>query len=304
MEVAQSIIEQKSDVNADIFRSDLQATPEESKILNLDLKNNDFFDVISSSLKINTPHDFRMWAQSDLQLIFPHGMLVCGIGQLEPQGAFIQHLLTSNFPFEYMQTLQDIGGMGASPVFLNWLETRRPVLFEMSTQSRKTAWMEHFKKHNLQNMASHGLSDLDSHSTSYFGFCRIPGKLTTHHANLLEMLVPLLHVALIRAFKGVKNASSNASSSEKIAGLSKRELEILHCLCAGKTNLEIAQQLYISEFTVKNHVKNVLLKLNVNTRAQAVAKTSRQELLEVDRINAADLTLQSMKLPKHITVRV
>ena len=43
-------------------------------------------------------------------------------------------------------------------------------------------------------------------------------------------------------------------------------------LGTGKTNWEIAQVLRISEHTVKNHVQRILIKLKVNSRAQAVAK--------------------------------
>ena len=65
----------------------------------------DFFDVIGSSLAIESPEQFCAWAQGDLQHIFPHGALICGIGQIENQSAHIQHLLTCNLSAEYIQTL-------------------------------------------------------------------------------------------------------------------------------------------------------------------------------------------------------
>jgi DNA-binding NarL/FixJ family response regulator len=54
--------------------------------------------------------------------------------------------------------------------------------------------------------------------------------------------------------------------------LSERELEILGVLAAGASNREIAQQLYITEGTVKNHVTNILGKLGVRDRTQAALK--------------------------------
>lgn len=300
MQVAHANIAKESRAKAEGFCSVMRAPSERTLTQSAERRHTEFFNVIGTSLNINTPEDFRAWAQGDLQNIFPHGMLVCGIGQVEQQGTNIQHMLTSNLPFEYMHTLQQIGGMNASPVFLNWLDTRRPVLFELPAHSSETAWYENFKQHNLQNMASHGLCDLHSYTTSYFAFCQIAGKLTVHHAKLLEMLVPHLHVALVRAFKGV----NNKSGSDNIIALSTRELEILQCLSAGKSNLEIAQQLHISEFTVKNHVKNILAKLNVKTRAQAVAKTSRPALLDADHIYALDLSPLSEALPKQQPVQI
>lgn len=230
----------------------------------------EFFDVIGSSLAISTPEQFCAWAQGDLQHIFPHGMLVCGIGMIENQSAHIQKLLTCNFPPEYIQSLHQTGGMGSSPVFAQWIKTRRPVLFELSAQHSQSPWLENFQRHGLHNMAAHGQCDVNSRTTSYFGFSKIPGSLTPRHANLLEMLVPHLHVALIRALNGVKKKPR--TSKAKPPSLTKREHEILQWLGSGKTNWEIAQVLNISEHTVKNHVQRVLVKLKVNTRAQAVAK--------------------------------
>jgi LuxR family maltose regulon positive regulatory protein len=54
--------------------------------------------------------------------------------------------------------------------------------------------------------------------------------------------------------------------------LSKRELEVLQFIASGASNAEIAQALYIAVGTVKNHVKNIYSKLDVHSRAQAIAR--------------------------------
>ncbi|WP_373546247.1 response regulator [Chamaesiphon sp.] len=61
----------------------------------------------------------------------------------------------------------------------------------------------------------------------------------------------------------------------ELAELTPRELEVLKLIAVGANNREIAQQLYISEGTVKNHVTNVLNRLNLRDRTQAaiLAKT-------------------------------
>ncbi|MFH5831224.1 LuxR C-terminal-related transcriptional regulator [Halalkalibaculum sp. DA384] len=58
---------------------------------------------------------------------------------------------------------------------------------------------------------------------------------------------------------------------ENTHGLTPRELEVLCILATGKTNKDIAKELYISERTVDRHVSNILGKLNVETRAAATA---------------------------------
>ena len=61
--------------------------------------------------------------------------------------------------------------------------------------------------------------------------------------------------------------------------LSKRELEILNLLAQGYSNLEIAEQLYISLSTVKTHNQNLFEKLDVKRRIQAVEKARMLNLI-------------------------
>ena len=55
-------------------------------------------------------------------------------------------------------------------------------------------------------------------------------------------------------------------------GLSDREMDVLDCLAQGMTTAQIAEQLYISENTVKTHVRHILDKLDASNRAEAVSK--------------------------------
>lgn len=62
---------------------------------------------------------------------------------------------------------------------------------------------------------------------------------------------------------------------EILAELTTRQVEILKQIEAGNSNAEIAKRLYISQNTVKNHIKNIFRKLNVENRRQA-AQLARQ----------------------------
>ena len=78
-----------------------------------------------------------------------------------------------------------------------------------------------------------------------------------------------------------RNSVEDSSTlSVKTSPLSDREQEVVRLLADGLRDREIAEQLYISERTVKFHIKNMLTKLDVKTRAQAVYKTLQQGWLQ------------------------
>jgi DNA-binding NarL/FixJ family response regulator len=78
-----------------------------------------------------------------------------------------------------------------------------------------------------------------------------------------------------------------APVAAKLAGrvsgeaLSGREMEVLRRLAAGKSNKEIGAELFISEGTVKTHIKSIFTKLDVVTRTEAVATATRRGLIQL-----------------------
>ncbi|MBN1812604.1 MAG: response regulator transcription factor [Anaerolineae bacterium] len=65
-------------------------------------------------------------------------------------------------------------------------------------------------------------------------------------------------------------------------GLTKREYEVLCFLAKGMRNREIAKRLNITERTVKNHVTQIIAKLGVKSRTEAVTKALKDKLIELD----------------------
>ena len=63
--------------------------------------------------------------------------------------------------------------------------------------------------------------------------------------------------------------------------LTSRELEVLKLVAKGMSNREIADDLYISENTVKNHVRNILEKLHLHSRMEAVIYAVKERLLDI-----------------------
>ncbi len=63
--------------------------------------------------------------------------------------------------------------------------------------------------------------------------------------------------------------------------LSDRELEVLRLVALGHNNREIGQKLFISENTVKNHMRNILEKLQLSSRVEAATYAVRERLLDL-----------------------
>jgi DNA-binding NarL/FixJ family response regulator len=82
------------------------------------------------------------------------------------------------------------------------------------------------------------------------------------------LLAPSVTRRLIEAF--ARRPAEHAPSPSKLASLTPRERDILQHLARGRTNLEIAQDLFVSEATVKTHVGHLLAKLDLRDRVQAV----------------------------------
>jgi DNA-binding NarL/FixJ family response regulator len=64
--------------------------------------------------------------------------------------------------------------------------------------------------------------------------------------------------------------------------LTGREVEVLQAVAEGRTSREIGEMLFISENTVKNHVRNILDKLGLHSRGEAVMYALREDLIRID----------------------
>jgi DNA-binding NarL/FixJ family response regulator len=74
-----------------------------------------------------------------------------------------------------------------------------------------------------------------------------------------------------------------AKLAERVSGqaLSPREIEVLQRMAVGKSNKEIGTELFISEGTVKTHIKSIFSKLDVVSRTEAVATATRRGLIQL-----------------------
>ena len=105
----------------------------------------------------------------------------------------------------------------------------------------------------------------------------------------LNIEIIIVVIALVFFFIGMylnKKRSQQPSVSTEInqknlqnLDLSKREYEVLQAIALGFSNKEIADQLFVSESTIKTHVSSVLTKLNAKRRTQAIKIAKELQIL-------------------------
>jgi RNA polymerase sigma factor (sigma-70 family) len=93
-----------------------------------------------------------------------------------------------------------------------------------------------------------------------------------------SLITPSMAIKLLDEFKQMSRNDRVVTTSPK---LTERELEVLRLVAQGLNNREIAKQLFISENTVKNHVRNILEKLQLHSRMEAVMYAVREKLLDI-----------------------
>ena len=93
-----------------------------------------------------------------------------------------------------------------------------------------------------------------------------------------SLISPSMASKLLSEFN---NLAKQAQQKILVPKLTDRELQVLKLVAQGMSNREVAEDLFISENTVKNHVRNILEKLHLHSRMEAVVYAVREKLLDI-----------------------
>jgi two-component system NarL family response regulator len=96
-----------------------------------------------------------------------------------------------------------------------------------------------------------------------------------------SLISPAMASKLLTEFALMAKRSNERAEQVPTPRLTDRELEVLKLVARGLNNRDIARELYISENTVKNHIRNILEKLQLHSRMEAVVYAVREKLLEI-----------------------
>lgn len=97
----------------------------------------------------------------------------------------------------------------------------------------------------------------------------------------VQLIKPKVQTLVVEKEVYVNTANTPAINEAELKklNLSKREYEVLQLLAKGHSNAEIAETLFLSLSTVKTHVSNLFIKMDVKSRAQAIEKTRRLKIV-------------------------
>jgi len=226
--------------------------------------------AIDTCQRIFTQDQLKLLLNSTINTLIPFEFAVCGIG-LRGRSS-IDHILTVNqgenkFVPSFSNTTVEQLFKGL--IEKSWNDPAGIIVHKKGDIIiiNNNQWLITMRQINISNIIELSVLDKLGRHSSYFCFTLCKESITPVHKLILKYLIPHLHIALTNIFyKKTENASS------KMTKLSVREIEVLNLIYLGYTNAYIATILELSVNTIKNHVHNILKKLRVDNRTQALTK--------------------------------
>lgn len=233
-----------------------------------------FMEIVETSLRVMRRDQLFSWLQGSFQYLFPHEVMICGISPSAGEAFLFESFSSIRYPESCAKAATCEHDGVVWRVMSLWQQAHRPLmlgggllpgdygnyLVPFADEEANLVEVE------LHNIVAHGMAGQNGSISTFFCFSRVPQQPGKSHARLLELLMPYLHSAVVRV--------AGYNGSVELGQITGREREVLQWLKTGKTNWEIAQILGISPYTVKNHVQNILRKLNVQNRSHAAVKAS------------------------------
>lgn len=230
--------------------------------------------ILEHSSRVRRRQDFFVYVQGIVQGLMPHDILICALGDFDRRSYRIDCFSSQPVKDSLMAELCRKDGGLLQELIQSWRAGgQMPLLLDenSATVRAEPALAGHLRRASLGAVAVHGVSNITGEASSFFGFVRAQTPLRARDPYMLELIVPHMHVAWLRVnMEGARKAPASLPFSDNI--LTQREMEILEWVRQGKSNIEIGAILGLSPLTVKNHMQKLLRKLNVQNRAQAVAR--------------------------------
>jgi len=239
------------------------------------------FEVVLINLEIAADiekrADFFGWVQGAFQAVLPHEALVCGLSY--PSARLLTFEWLGSYPLSDESFAALCGAQrGLCYGLLELWERSGRVPLALGVEPEPDALPEtsellrEMEQLDLGNAVAHGVPGIEGRPAAFFQFFKLRGRPGSRELRILRFFLPYLYTAWLRAIAA--EAMQSGASRPMIRGiLTAREMEVLQLLEQGKTNKQIAVSLGRRENTVDTHMERIFRKLDVHTRAEAVAKS-------------------------------
>lgn len=246
-----------------------------------------FMDVITESLRVSQRVHLFNWLQGDFQYLLGHEVMIFGIKSSDNDSYHFEYFTSTRYfnQTQFSSVIEHESGL-VHQVLNLWKKTSLPLFVsnQVEQMDGSNCSVVNFDENvlndsELKSFVVHGFGDHNSKISSVVILARLHKLPGAAMARILELIMPNLHCALIRVTSHRSSAAFNTNNVANI--MTNRESEILQWLHMGKTNWEISSILDISPLTVKNHVQNILRKLDVQNRSQAAVKAAKIGLIKM-----------------------
>ena len=248
-----------------------------------------FMEVIEESLRLTQRTHLFNWLQRGVQYLIGHEVMLFGVRNSDSDIYDYEYFTSSRYfgDAQFSQVIKKDEGVVRDALNV-WSKNGMPTFVtnhikaaDFNNYAVVNADPEILLNSELKNFVVHGFGDSRTRISTVVAFGRLSSPVSAHTAYLLELIMPHLHCALIKVTSNRGGASMVLNSMHTSKKITNREFEILQWLHMGKTNWEISSILEISPLTVKNHVQNILRKLDVENRGQAAVKAAKLGLVTI-----------------------
>jgi transcriptional regulator EpsA len=242
-------------------------------------------EVVEASMAVMSRAQFFVWTQSSVQGLVPHQILICGVRETSGAGLSLHHFSTSRY---FQQTEFDSvahPATGLLPKLVLAAESQGALTVFCQSTSGQAPHDDLFglvKGNEMQNLAARLLMGASGGLEGVYGFARVAGPLDSRLRHAIELLAPHLHHTFVRVLLNERDAPAQRASPKSERVVTRRQEEILRLIKDGKTNAEIAHVLACSQWTIKNHIQNILRRLNSTSRAHAISRAMSLGILRPD----------------------
>ena len=240
--------------------------------------------ALEAAVRVRDLRQLFLWAQGQLQALLPHRLMLCL--QLDEAGSVrrVDAIHAGLLDTATLAVLTDPNDGLAARLAAHCRHSQRlPAITGGGRRAGDTFLQQYrgeLQQLGLDHLVLHG-SGLVAGGGTLFALCGWRSAPTSRHAHFLSLLLPHLHLALLR----VSNTGDQGGRVVPPAGisiarpLSAREVEILGWVREGKSNFEVGLILGISPITVKNHLQRIYRTLGVSNRTHALSRSISLQLL-------------------------